>query len=111
MRNVIITGGSRGLGLGIACKLREVGYCAIAIARRHGEQLATAMQEKGKPGSLHFEEFDLAELPGIPALIKSIRGKFGPIYGLINNAAIGTDGLLATLRDSQIEHTIRLNTI
>jgi 3-oxoacyl-[acyl-carrier protein] reductase len=34
MRNVIVTGGSRGLGLGIAGKLAKEGYRAIAIARR-----------------------------------------------------------------------------
>jgi 3-oxoacyl-[acyl-carrier protein] reductase len=33
MRNVIVTGGSRGSGLGIAGKLAKEGYRAIAIAR------------------------------------------------------------------------------
>ena len=34
MRNVVITGGSRGLGLGIARKLTGEGYRAITIARK-----------------------------------------------------------------------------
>ena len=33
-RNVLITGASRGLGLGIARKLAAEGYCVIAVARK-----------------------------------------------------------------------------
>ena len=57
MPNIIVTGGSRGLGLGIACKLQTAGYCVIAIARRESEQLASAMRElrTSQQGSLHFQ--------------------------------------------------------
>ena len=44
MRNVIVTGGSRGLGLGIVKKLTGEGYRAIAIARKSNGQLAAAME-------------------------------------------------------------------
>ena len=40
-----------------------------------------------------------------------MRTEFGPIYGLVNNAAIGTSGLLATLRDDDIERLVRVNTL
>ena len=39
MRNVVVTGGSRGLGLGIARRLAARGYRAIAIARKETNQL------------------------------------------------------------------------
>lgn len=113
MLNVIVTGGSRGLGLGIARKLSTAGYRVIAVARRESEQLAGVIRdhERGQPGSLHFTAFDLGDLSGIPALIKGIRKDFGPIYGLINNAALGTSGILATMADAQIERLVRLNTV
>ena len=44
-KNVIVTGGSRGLGLGIARKLAAAGYRVIAIARGESEQLTCAMRE------------------------------------------------------------------
>src|SRR5262249_57916321 len=33
------------------------------------------------------------------------------IYGLVNNAAVGTDGLLAIMHNSQIENLVKVNTI
>jgi 3-oxoacyl-[acyl-carrier protein] reductase len=35
----------------------------------------------------------------------------GPLYGLVNNAALGTDGVLATMHNSQIEELVRVNTL
>ena len=47
MRNVIVTGGSRGLGLGIARKLAAAGYSVLAIARKKTAQVAAAIEEAG----------------------------------------------------------------
>ena len=44
MPNVIVTGGSRGLGLGIATTLRAAGHDVIAIARRESGALTSAIQ-------------------------------------------------------------------
>jgi 3-oxoacyl-[acyl-carrier protein] reductase len=113
MLNIIVTGGSRGLGLGIARKLTTAGYRVIAIARRESEQLASAMQEMrlSQESSLHFRPFDLGNIPDIPDLVKELRKEFGPIYGLVNNAALGTSGILATMHDAQIERLARLNIV
>jgi 3-oxoacyl-[acyl-carrier protein] reductase len=112
-RNVIVTGGSRGLGFGIAQKLIAAGYKVIAVARKMSDQLATAMREAKEPhgDALQFMPFDLAEIDEIPKLVSTIRKNFGPIYGLVNNAAIGTDGTLAMMYNSQIEKLVRVNTV
>jgi 3-oxoacyl-[acyl-carrier protein] reductase len=110
MRNVIVTGGSRGLGLGVVRSLAAEGYRAIAIARNRGAEFASLAERSG-PGSLHFVPFDLADVEKIPVLIKQLHQDFGPIYGLVNNAALGTDGALAMMHTSQIESLIRLNTL
>ncbi|HEV8439250.1 MAG TPA: SDR family oxidoreductase [Methylomirabilota bacterium] len=113
MRNVVVTGGSRGLGLGIARRLTATGYRVIAIARKESPQLTSAMEEapRDTPGSLRFVPFDLTEIEDIPALVKTLRQDFGPIYGLVNNAAVGFDGVLALMHTSQIEQLVRLNTL
>ena len=113
MRNVIVTGGSRGLGLCTLRKLAWAGDRVIAIARRKTDALACAMAESetASKGAIHFRAFDLANLTEIGELVRTIRSDFGPIYGLVNNAAVGTDGLLAIMHNSQIENLVKVNTI
>jgi 3-oxoacyl-[acyl-carrier protein] reductase len=112
MPNVIVTGGSRGLGLGIAKALRAAGHNVIAIARRETDALAEAIAEQSPSGgSIHFVPFDLGCLAEIPTLVKRVRADHGPIFGLVNNAGIGTSGVLATMRDADIESVIRINTL
>src|SRR6202007_1091199 len=62
-------------------------------------------------GGLHFRAFDLSEVDAIPAFVKGLRDQFGAIYGLVNNAGIGTEGLLATMHNTEIEARLRLNTL
>ncbi|MGA7245342.1 MAG: SDR family NAD(P)-dependent oxidoreductase, partial [Terracidiphilus sp.] len=82
---MIVTGGSRGLGLGIARRLSESGFRAIAIARKETGEFTAAKREaeEARPGSLHFAAFDLAEIDGIPDLVKKLRKDFGTLYGLV----------------------------
>ena len=113
MRNILVTGGSRGLGLGIAQTLVRADYCVIAVARQMSEPLAAAIGQADaeQRGALHFRPFDLALAPKIPHLVKTVRQEFGPIYGLVNNAALGTSGVLATIIDAQIARLEHMNTI
>jgi 3-oxoacyl-[acyl-carrier protein] reductase len=110
MRNVLITGGSRGIGLAIARRLAVSGYNVIAVARRESDDLRAAIREVGAE-RLHFEPCDLSEVDALPAFVKAVRAAFGAIYGLVNNAGIGTEGLLATMHNSEIEALIRLNVL
>jgi 3-oxoacyl-[acyl-carrier protein] reductase len=111
MRSVIVTGGSRGLGLGIAKRLVESGFRVIAVARNESAELAEAKLEADEthPDALRFVPFDLAEIERIPELVKRLRKEFGPIYGLVNNAGISVDGALAMTSTHRIEQLVRLN--
>jgi 3-oxoacyl-[acyl-carrier protein] reductase len=101
MDNVLVTGASRGLGLAIAQKLAADGFHVIAAARKAG-----APSEGVTPVA-----FDLADVAAIPDFVRGLRQKYGPLYGLVNNAGLGTEGMLATMADPDIEALIRLNTL
>ena len=114
MLNVMVTGASRGFGLAIARKLANSGYRVIAIARQEGQELVSAIREvreRGGSGTIEFRPFDLSQIHEIPGLVKTLRKDIGSIYGLVNNAGIGTNGALANMRDTQIESLILLNTV
>ena len=108
-----MTGGSRGLGLGIVRRLICEGYGAVAVARQMSDALASTIEqaEASRPGSLDFRPFDLSDVQEIPNFVKKLRKDFGPIYGLVNNAAQGSDGTLALMPNAQIERLIRVNTL
>jgi 3-oxoacyl-[acyl-carrier protein] reductase len=113
MPNVIVTGGSRGLGLGIAERLVGAGYDVIAVARRCSDDLAARMRPvgPGQEGALEFRRFDLADISGIPDFVRDLRREFGPFYGLVNNAALGTSGVLAMMPIARIEEMVRVNMV
>jgi 3-oxoacyl-[acyl-carrier protein] reductase len=112
-RSVLVTGGSRGLGLGIAKTLASAGYRVIVVARKQSEQLTAAIavaQQRG-PGTLDFVSFDFADIEQISALVRKLRSEFGSLFGLVNNAGIGDGGVLAMTHNSRIEELVRINTL
>lgn len=113
MRNVIVTGGSRGLGLAMSRALASAGYRVIAVARSLSPELTAAANTAAADGrgSIEFRACDLADLNLIASLVRSMRTDFGPLYGLINNAGLGTSGILSSMRDHDIQRLIQLNTV
>jgi 3-oxoacyl-[acyl-carrier protein] reductase len=114
MRNVVITGGSRGIGLAIAKKLADAGYGVIAVARRKTDQLDAAIAgaaQRSDCAAIRFAPFDLGDLDKIQGFVAGLRKSYGPIYGLVNNAALGTDGALSLMPNAKIAELVRLNTL
>lgn len=113
MLNVLVTGGSRGLGLAITEHLSGAGYRVIAVARKDTEALQSARAKAAAAGagSIEFRAMDLAEIAALGGFVKSLRAEFGGFYGLVNNAGIGVGGILANMRDAEIQRLITLNTV
>jgi len=112
VHNVVVTGGSRGLGLETTRTLAAAGYRVIAVARGKAAGLSAAMDDAARAarGAIEFRAFDLSNLDAIGTFARGLRSEFGTIYGLVNNAGLGTAGILGTMRDAQIARTIALNT-
>ena len=107
MRNVIVTGSAKGLGLEIAKQLANAGYNVIGISRTLTSEYKTLQAEY--PGMVSFYQFDFSNTKEISSLVKKITKEHGRIYGLINNAALGHDGVLATMHESDITELIKVN--
>jgi 3-oxoacyl-[acyl-carrier protein] reductase len=113
VHNVIVTGGSRGLGLAMGNALAGAGFRVIAVARKLSEDLTAASRAAAAAGrgAIEFRACDLSDLDQIAPLVRALRAEYGPLYGLINNAGLGTSGILSNMRDKDIERLIQLNTL
>ena len=60
-RNVLVSGGTRGVGLAIARKLAADGYRVFALGRKESDELTKAIAEFAA-GAMNFVPFDLANV-------------------------------------------------
>ncbi len=86
------------------------GYRVIGVGRRSTPAYdALAAGTDPDAGTAAFVAHDLEDLDGIPGLVSSVTREHGPLYGLVNNAGIGLDGLLATQHATEISRVLRVN--
>jgi len=107
MKLIIVTGASKGLGLAICKRLLEEKYEVVGISRSQTEEFDVLQNEYSD--MLHYEEYDFANTNDIQDLVRKITKAHGSIYGLINNAALGHDGVLGTMHETQIHELIKVN--
>lgn len=101
----VVTGTSGGLGQAIARRLGGDGYTVVGIARRTVEPADVGLTAE----QYHHIAFDLGDVDSIGDLVSGLVKEHGTPYALINNAALGTDGLLPTMHNSDIEQLVRVN--
>lgn len=104
---MIVTGAGKGLGLEISRLLAESGFKVVGISRTHTEDFKDLERQYGE--SVNFYTFDFTATENISSLVKNIVKTHGRPYGLINNAAIGNDGVLGTMHESDISQLIKVN--
>ncbi len=110
---VLVTGGTRGLGLSICARLKKSGFYVIAAGRKPTSDLISIADKDVSPcsGTISYEQLDLANRKDIKKRVLEISAKHGNFYGLVNNAAIAHDGVLATMHEREIEEIIAVNVI
>jgi len=113
MRTGVVTGANRGLGLAIAERLLVDGYNVVGIARNRTAELEElkSRHDVGGTERLAFLPFDLERTEKIHELAARIREIDRNIYGLVNNAGIGLDGILATQHERDIERMVDVNLV
>jgi 3-oxoacyl-[acyl-carrier protein] reductase len=103
LKTVIVTGASGGLGVETVRELLITGYKVIGVSRRPRN-----FEVVNENNYIHLT-CDLSRIENLVPLVGEIKKHTKVIYGLVNNAAIGKDGILPTIHNSDIEYQIALN--
>lgn len=92
MKNILLTGDSKGLGQNIKGKLKDSGYNVIGLSRSSDDI-----------------KYDLNDVDGIKDLYLNIIKDRGPIDGFINNAAFAYDDIISNLNCEKLIHMYNIN--
>jgi NAD(P)-dependent dehydrogenase (short-subunit alcohol dehydrogenase family) len=85
----LITGGSRGIGFGVAQHLAASGFSLAINGRRPQADVQPAL-DKLRAGGVDAEYFpaDVADLDAHGPLLEAVRARFGRLDALVNNAGV-----------------------
>ncbi len=89
----LVTGANQGIGLQIAKEMAEHGF-TVLVGSRNFEKGETAAKSIG--ADAHALQLDVTDEASIFAAAQRVRGEFGRLDVLVNNAAIGHTGKLGT---------------
>jgi len=88
-RVALVTGGTRGIGLGIALKLAQSGFALVVSGRRASGEVQPALDEIRKYGpDVMYSQADVANSQDRARLLFEIEERFGRLDVLVNNAGI-----------------------
>lgn len=111
-RVALITGGSRGIGLGIAKELAKAGFQTVINGRKPEEEVAAVLQElrdlNAEP--LYFQA-DISELEEQTILLENIKQATGRLDVLVNNAgvSVATRSDLLDATPESYDRVMRIN--
>lgn len=106
-RHVLVSGGTRGLGQSLVSDLLDAGYRVSTFGRKPTpfvEALAASSGDR-----FAFFTGDAGKLDDVAEVFRGARDRFGTPWGLVNNAGVAADGVLATMDPSRIQAVIQTN--
>src|SRR2546423_9008233 len=106
---VLITGGSRGLGLVIARQICARGGNVALIARDPDELARAKADLSTRGGNVLTIQCDLLDAEQIHAAVREVIDRFGKIDILVNNAGIIEVGPMEHLTPEDFERAMRLH--
>jgi 3-oxoacyl-[acyl-carrier protein] reductase len=106
-KTVLVSGGSRGLGLAIVEDCLVHGWRVVTFSRSGSPRMAELTAEYAER-FLHLQA-DQADLDAANSIVHAARQRFGHVDALVNNAAVAIDGVLALTPADRIRQVIDIN--
>ena len=108
-RTVLISGGSRGIGLACARSFGRDGY-RVAVTYRHSPPDPTTLAEitAGAKGVMAIQS-DVTDPSAVDAAFKQVEAEWGPVGVLVANAGITRDTLMLRMSEDAWSEVIDTN--
>ena len=106
---VVVTGGARGIGLGIAYRLAEAGAAVVIADRDKVAADSAAANLAAKGWKVTALAADVADATQVEALINAVVAAYGGIDILVNNAGIYPNVPVMQMSEKDFEHIISVN--
>lgn len=107
--SIIVSGGSRGLGIAIVQHLLAIGHNVATFSRQKTfdiEELEIHPEWKDR---FYYQAFDARDDATLRNFVNQSYERFGTVNALVNNAAVVSDDVLAMTTDKQIEEMLDIN--
>lgn len=104
-RVAVVTGGTRGIGAGIAKALKQAGYKVAATYHGNDAAAAAFREETG----ISVFKWDVADFEACAAGLAEIVAELGPVEVLVNNAGITRDVMLHRMSPDQWHAVVETN--
>jgi 3-oxoacyl-[acyl-carrier protein] reductase len=106
---VVISGGSRGLGMAIASRCLSEGYIVATYSRSSSPFVKNQLDLDPGCKDFFWSEVDATDSAGLKRFVFEVYERYGQIGAVINNAAIGSDGVFASMRLCDIDLCVDIN--
>ncbi len=105
----IVTGASKGIGVGVAKSLAHAGATVICAARdsKALNSVVADIQEEG--GTAHAKHLDVTNVAQIKGLFTEISQEFGAIDILVNNAGLGFNHAAVDVTEQDWDDMMNVN--
>ncbi|MFF7945187.1 SDR family NAD(P)-dependent oxidoreductase [Nocardia gamkensis] len=109
-KTALISGATRGIGLGIANRLAQQGYSLTITARDAArlEEVATGLRTAGATDIVTVAA-DMSDSDSVEQTLTQHQDRFGTLSALILNAGVGTSGALADASMRRFDKTLTVN--
>lgn len=109
-KTAIVTGGSKGIGKGIAKVFAENG-CAVAFTYLSSEEQAMELEKELSDLGVKVKGYksDASDFDSAEKLVKDVLEEFGSVDVVVNNAGITKDNLLMRMSQEDFDRVVQIN--
>jgi len=109
-QSALVTGASRGIGLGVATRLAHRGY-ALTVAARDPDRLDSVAGQLRAAGAPDVQALagDIADEGYLIDLVQAHAVRFDKVDALVLNAGVGSAGALAGFHPRRFDKQVTLN--